>query len=67
VIERVSWWSEVFEIPCVAYATSMEEVAEFAAAGADFVAVGDFVFADPRGLAAALAEAAVRLSTSVPA
>jgi thiamine-phosphate pyrophosphorylase len=67
VIERVSWWSEVFEIPCVAYAASMEEVAEFVAAGADFIAVGDFVFADPRGLPAALADAAAHLSASMPA
>jgi thiamine-phosphate pyrophosphorylase len=67
VIERVSWWSEVFEIPCVAFASSMEEVVALGAAGADFVAVGDFAFADPRGLAAALADATARLSASVPA
>ena len=67
VIERVSWWSEVFEIPCVAFASSVEEIGELAAAGADFVAVGDFVFADPRGLAASLADAASRLSAGVPA
>jgi thiamine-phosphate pyrophosphorylase len=67
VIERVSWWSEVFEIPCVAFASSMDEVGQLAAAGADFVAVGDFVFADPRGIAAALADATARLSASVPA
>jgi thiamine-phosphate pyrophosphorylase len=45
----------------------MEEVAEFVAAGADFIAVGDFVFADPRGLPAALADAAAHLSASMPA
>jgi len=67
VIERVSWWSEVFEIPCVAFASNMDEVSQLAAAGADFVAVGDFVFADARGLAAALADATARLSASVPA
>ena len=67
VLERVAWWSEVFEIPCVGWASSMEEVSELGAAGADFVAVGDFVFADPRGLAAALADAMSRLSASVPA
>ena len=46
--DRVSWWAEVFELPCVAYATSPEEVGALAAAGADFVAV-DFVWDDPRG------------------
>jgi thiamine-phosphate pyrophosphorylase len=58
--DRVSWWAEVFELPCVAYATSLQEVAALAAAGADFVAV-DFVWHDPRGPAAAVAEAAQRL------
>jgi len=59
--ERVSWWAEVFEPPCVAYAGTLEEVAVFAAAGADFVAIADFVWSDPRGPAAAIAEAAARL------
>ena len=58
--DRVSWWAEVFELPCVAYATSPEEVGVLAAAGADFVAV-DFVWDDPRGPAAAVADAAQRL------
>jgi thiamine-phosphate pyrophosphorylase len=59
--ERVSWWQEVFEPPCVAYATSLDEVSALAAAGADFVAVADFVWNDPRGPAAAVADAAQRL------
>ena len=67
VLERVTWWSEVFEMPCVAWASRMEDIAELAAAGADFVAVGDFVFEDPRGLAAALGDAMSRLAASVPA
>jgi thiamine-phosphate pyrophosphorylase len=54
VLERVEWWSEVFESPCVGYAADLDEVAALAAAGADFVAVGAFAFDDPRGLAAAL-------------
>lgn len=60
--DRVSWWAEVFEPPCVAYATSLDEVGTFAAAGADFVAVADFVWSDPRGPAAAIADAARRLN-----
>jgi thiamine-phosphate pyrophosphorylase len=36
---------------------SREEAHEFAAAGADFVLVGDFIWADPRGAAAALEDA----------
>jgi thiamine-phosphate pyrophosphorylase len=57
VAERLQWWAELFEPPCVGFATSREEAREFAAAGADFVLVGDFIWADPRGAAAALADA----------
>lgn len=61
IVERVSWWAEVFEAPCVAYAGSFDEIAPLAQAGADFVALGDFVFADPRGVAKAVTDAASRL------
>jgi thiamine-phosphate pyrophosphorylase len=62
VAERLEWWAELFEPPCVGFAASREEAYEFAAAGADFVLVGDFIWADPRGAAAALmdAEQAIR-------
>ena len=62
VVERISWWSEVFEAPCVGYAASLDEIAPLVQAGADFVAIGDFVFSDPRGIAAAVADAASRLT-----
>jgi thiamine-phosphate pyrophosphorylase len=61
IIDRVGWWAEVFEVPCVAYAARLEEIEALAAAGADFVAIGGAVFDDPRGLKTALAEAAARL------
>ena len=57
IAERLQWWAELFEPPCVGFAASREEVLEFAAAGADFVLVGDFIWADPRGAAAALMDA----------
>ncbi|WFU41863.1 thiamine phosphate synthase [Bradyrhizobium sp. CB82] len=62
VAERLDWWAELFEPPCVGFATSTAEAFEFAAAGADFVLVGDFIWADPRGPEAALvdAEAAIK-------
>jgi thiamine-phosphate pyrophosphorylase len=56
IAERLRWWAELFEPPCVGFAASPEEAYEFAAAGADFVLVGDFIWADPRGAAAALIE-----------
>jgi thiamine-phosphate pyrophosphorylase len=62
VLDRVAWWAEVFEIPCVGFAATLEEIDRLAAAGADFVAVGDCIFGDPRGPAAAMAEAAQRLA-----
>jgi thiamine-phosphate pyrophosphorylase len=62
VVERVAWWSEVFEVPCVGFAASMDEAEALARAGAEFVALGEFVWSDPRGPAAAVAAAGQRLS-----
>jgi thiamine-phosphate pyrophosphorylase len=62
VIDRVAWWAEVFEIPCVGYATTLGDIDALAAAGADFVAVGDVLFNDPRGPGAAADAAAERLA-----
>ncbi len=62
VIERVAWWAEVFEIPCVGYATTLDDIDALVAAGADFVAVGDALFEDARGLKVAAAEAAAQLT-----
>jgi len=57
IAERLQWWAELFEPPCVGFAASREEAHEFAAAGADFVLVGDFIWNDKRGAKAALMEA----------
>jgi thiamine-phosphate pyrophosphorylase len=57
IAERLQWWAELFEPPCVGFAASREEAYEFAAAGADFVLVGDFIWNDPRGATAALMDA----------
>jgi thiamine-phosphate pyrophosphorylase len=58
IAERLQWWAELFEPPCVGFAASCEEAGEFAAAGADFVLVGDFIWTDSRGPKAALMDAA---------
>ena len=55
--ERVAWWAEVFEAPCVAYAASDEEVAPLAKAGADFVALGDWLWRDPQAIVETMARA----------
>jgi thiamine-phosphate pyrophosphorylase len=57
----VAWWAELFEVPCVGFAASLEEVEALAAAGADFVAL-DCASADPASTSAAVADAARRLA-----
>ena len=59
--ERVAWWAEVFEAPCVAYAASDEEVAPLAKAGADFVALGDWLWRDPQAIVETMVRAAGHL------
>ena len=61
IVERVEWWAEVFEIPCVAFARSIDEIEALCAARADFIALGDATFSDPRGWAKAVAEAATQM------
>jgi thiamine-phosphate pyrophosphorylase len=55
IAERLQWWAELFEPPCVGYAASREEVGAFVQAGADFILVDDLVWSDARGPATALA------------
>jgi thiamine-phosphate pyrophosphorylase len=52
--ERVSWWAELFELPCVAYADALEDIAPLVAAGADFIALGDWLWRDEAAIAATL-------------
>lgn len=44
VAERLQWWAEVFQPPCVGFAETTDEARAFAAAGADFVLVGEVVW-----------------------
>ena len=46
-VERVEWWAEIFEPPCVGYAASLDDIAPLAAAGADFVALSDAIWNAP--------------------
>ncbi len=64
IAERLQWWAELFEPPCVGFAATFDEAAEFAAAGADFVLVGDLIWADPRGAAAALMDVSLAIRQS---
>lgn len=56
IAERLDWWAELFEPPCIGFAVSLEEAYDFAASGADFVLVGEFIWTDPRGPKAGLIE-----------
>ena len=64
VIERAQWWAELFHVPCVAYAPSLDEVAALAATGAEFVALGDYVFRAEIGIADAVKQAAAALASA---
>jgi thiamine-phosphate pyrophosphorylase len=65
--ERVAWWAEVFEIPCVGYAASTDEIAPLVTAGADFVALGDFLWRDPHAIAEVMSETTRHLQLPEPA
>lgn len=65
IVERVAWWAEIFNVPCVGYAHDLASIGDLARAGADFIALGDAVFADPRGATEALRDAA-RLIAPAP-
>ncbi len=46
-LERIGWWAEIFQMPCVGYAASLDEAEALTAAGADFVALGELVWDAP--------------------
>jgi len=61
MLDRVAWWADVFEAPCVGYAGAAGEIAPLVAAGADFVALDPSIWiAAPRpALTAATAALAI--------
>jgi thiamine-phosphate pyrophosphorylase len=61
VAERLAWWAELFQPPCIGYAAHLDEVGVLAQAQADFVALGDWVWTHAQGPAAAVTAAAGRL------
>ncbi len=56
VRERIAWWAEIFNLPCVAYAREIAEVAGFVETGADFIALETAIWDDPRGPDVAVAD-----------
>jgi thiamine-phosphate pyrophosphorylase len=55
--ERLSWWAELFQLPCIGYAANADEIRPLAHAGADFIALGDWIWTEPGGAEAAVAAA----------
>ena len=66
VAEFAAWWAEIFEVPCVALARTEAEVATLAATGAEFIALGQWVFADPERVAEHVATAARVVTEASP-
>jgi thiamine-phosphate pyrophosphorylase len=64
--ERIAWWAEVFEIPCVGYAASLGDIAPLVAAGADFIALGDFLWRDSDKIASTMSEVSGYLKLPEP-
>jgi thiamine-phosphate pyrophosphorylase len=67
VIERVGWWAEIFETPCVAFAPDLDAVDDLAATGAEFVALGEAAWTHAGGPAAAIGSALQRLAQGMTA
>jgi len=61
VIDRCQWWAEVFTTPCIGYAADPAMVKPLAATGAEFVALGEWLFSDSP------AEVAERMRAAVEA
>lgn len=57
VLERASWWAEIFETPCIAYAPDAESVPALVETGAEFLALGAWLFAEGVDIRAEVATA----------
>ena len=55
VTDRLTWWSELIEIPCVGCAGDRDEIAPLVQAGADFIALGEWLWMQEQGPAAGVA------------
>ncbi len=44
--ERLTWWAELFQPPCIGYAASADQIRPLAQAGADFVALGEWIWSE---------------------
>jgi thiamine-phosphate pyrophosphorylase len=63
-VERVEWWAELFQLPCIGYAAAADEIRPLAEAGADFVALGEWIWEEPGGAKTMVATAAGSLAAA---
>jgi thiamine-phosphate pyrophosphorylase len=56
VKKLTEWWGPLFQVPCVAFATTMEDAEDLIQLGADFIAVRDLVWTSSDGPEAAIRE-----------
>jgi len=67
VLERAEWWAELFNTPCVAYASEQAHIAPLVATGAEFIGLGPESFNHPDGIGAVIAKAlAIIAETPAP-
>lgn len=55
VLERVEWWANIFNVPCVGYARDPADAGALAKAGAEFIALCDGVWEAPHVIANTIA------------
>lgn len=47
VLDLITWWRDLFVLPCLAFASNAEEAAALAKAGTDFIGVSDAIWTHP--------------------
>lgn len=62
VLERVSWWAEIFSTPCVAYAPSFAELPALTLAKVEFIALEKAIWRAEEGPRQAVARALAEIS-----
>jgi len=67
VLERAEWWAELFNTPCVAFASEEAHIAPLVATGAEFIGLGSQSFSQPDGIGAVVTQAlAIIAQTPAP-
>jgi len=62
VEDRVAWWAELFQPPCIGYAANAGEIRPLVQAGADFIALGEWIWNEPAGAERTVAAASESLA-----